>query len=257
MSNCCTFTIMLIGLLFRLLAGSPEASCGAGGAISVPSPTSMQTLSKYVLAGGLFGFAGGITNWLAVKMLFDRVCNLPGSGVIPMRFKEIREVVKNTIMRTFFDGPYLEKYMKEKMGGVAQNLDLGAKLAAILDSEEADKMITKALDDLMAAPEGMMLMMMNLTPELLKPMIKPFIVSMAREVGPLMGKHFDISAVLPVDKLRTEIDALMTEKLKELTPEKVKQLMEDVIRTHLGWLIVWGNVFGGLIGCVSVFAGYA
>jgi hypothetical protein len=28
---------------------------------------------KYVLSAGLFGFSGGITNWLAVKLLFDRV----------------------------------------------------------------------------------------------------------------------------------------------------------------------------------------
>lgn len=75
--------------------------------------------------------AGGITNWLAVKMLFDRVCHLPGSGVIPMRFKQIREVVKNTIMRTFFDGPYLEQYINTKMGSIAENLDLGSKLAKV------------------------------------------------------------------------------------------------------------------------------
>lgn len=31
------------------------------------------TASDYVLAFGLFGFAGGITNWIAVKMLFDEV----------------------------------------------------------------------------------------------------------------------------------------------------------------------------------------
>ena len=43
---------------------------------------------------------------------------------------------------------------------------------------------------------------------------------------------------------------------QELTPEKVKSLMEEVIRTHLGWLIVWGNVFGSLIGILSVVAGY-
>ena len=30
-------------------------------------------LNRYVLAFGLFGFAGGITNALAVKMLFDRI----------------------------------------------------------------------------------------------------------------------------------------------------------------------------------------
>lgn len=35
---------------------------------------------KVIFAGGLFGFAGGITNWLAVKMLFDTVPGLYGSG---------------------------------------------------------------------------------------------------------------------------------------------------------------------------------
>jgi len=48
----------------------------------------------------------------------------------------------------------------------------------------------------------------------------------------------------------------MTEKLQELSPERVKLLMEEVIRTHLGWLIVWGNVFGSLIGILSKLAGY-
>ena len=28
------------------------------------------------------------------------------------------------------------------------------------------------------------------------------------------------------------------------------------MRKHLGWLIVWGNVSGGLIGLVSTMAGY-
>ncbi len=28
-------------------------------------------------------------------------------------------------------------------------------------------------------------------------------------------------------------------------------MMEDVIRSHLGWLIVWGNVFGGALGILA------
>jgi hypothetical protein len=36
-------------------------------------------------------------------MLFDRIPFLWGSGVIPRQFKAIRETVKDTIMRTFFD----------------------------------------------------------------------------------------------------------------------------------------------------------
>ena len=101
-----------------------------------------------------------------------------------------------------------------------------------------------------------MLMMAGMPAPLLKPMIKPFVVSMAKDIGPLLTKNFDLNSILSVEKLRGEIDALMTEKLKELTPERVKSLIEDVIRTHLGWLIVWGNVFGSLIGVASVAAGY-
>ena len=240
-SNCCTFFIMAVGMLLKATTAP-----GSGA----------REFSRWVLAAGLFGFAGGITNWLAVKMLFDRVCGLPGSGVIPMRFKEIREVVKDTIMKTFFDGPYLENYMSSKGSEMLSGMDLGAKLRAVLETPEVDEMISNQLEGLAAKPEGMMLAMMNIEPAMLKPLVKPFVIGMADDVAPMLGKQFNLSSVLPVDKLRAEIDQLMTEKLKELTPEKVKGLMEEVIRTHLGWLVVWGNVFGSLIGILSTIAGY-
>jgi hypothetical protein len=31
----------------------------------------------------------------------------------------------------------------------------------------------------------------------------------------------------------------------------VKELMQQLIAEHLGWLVVWGGVFGALIGLVS------
>jgi hypothetical protein len=33
----------------------------------------------------------------------------------------------------------------------------------------------------------------------------------------------------------------------------VKEIMQQMIRDHLGWLVVWGGVFGGLIGLVTTF----
>ena len=53
---------------------------------------------RYILAFGLFGFAGGITNWLAVKMLFDEIPGVYGSGIIPKQFKQIRNTIKEMIM---------------------------------------------------------------------------------------------------------------------------------------------------------------
>ena len=45
-------------------------------------------------------------------MLFDKVPFLYGSGVIPNRFKEIRETVKNVILATFFDEIYLKRCIR-------------------------------------------------------------------------------------------------------------------------------------------------
>ena len=43
---------------------------------------------------------------------------------------------------------------------------------------------------------------------------------------------------------------------QELTPKMVRDLLFDVMHEHLGWLIVWGNVFGGIVGVISMAAGF-
>ena len=47
----------------------------------------------------------------------------------------------------------------------------------------------------------------------------------------------------------------MSIRMQTLTSKKVTRLLEFVIRGHLGWLIVWGNVFGALIGLISEACG--
>jgi len=40
---------------------------------------------------------------------------------------------------------------------------------------------------------------------------------------------------------------------EELTPVMVKEIVQTFMKEHLGWLVVWGGFFGGLIGLVSSF----
>ena len=51
---------------------------------------------------GLFALSGGITNWLAIHMLFDKVPFFYGSGVIPSRFEEFKLGIKQLVMTEFF-----------------------------------------------------------------------------------------------------------------------------------------------------------
>ena len=44
--------------------------------------------STEIFMAGLFALSGGLTNWLAIHMLFEKIPFLYGSGVIPERFEE-------------------------------------------------------------------------------------------------------------------------------------------------------------------------
>ena len=215
--------------------------------------SSQTAWSSWVLAAGLFGFAGGITNWLAVKMLFDRVPLLYGSGVIPNRFREIRKTVRDLILRHFFDVEYLERFFSGRIDALSDDPGLEEKVAELLNSDEVDEIIARKLEELQATPAGAMLKMVGTAT--VKPMVKQFVSSLGSELAPRLAAEVAKSG-LDVESLRQQVDQLLTAKLEELTPAVVRQMMEEVMREHLGWLIVWGNVFGGSIGLVARALGH-
>lgn len=239
LANLCTFLVMVLGILLKHYVG--------------------DTFSRCVLAFGLFGFAGGITNWLAVKMLFDRVPFLFGSGVIPRQFKDIRKAIKDAVLQMFFDKSFLKSYLGPRSRELLKSLDLSKILKDTMNAPEFDQMFVDKLTDISNRPEGMMLQTMATMfggVELMAPTLKPMLVSFGQEMVNALVDKFDPEKYVSVDKIRDELDILMEEKLLELTPERVKEIMEGVIRNHLGWLVIWGNVFGGIIGIISLLAGY-
>jgi len=139
------------------------------------------------------------------------------------------------------------------------DLDLGDRIKSGLEKPEFDtKLITK-LDEMCLKPEGMLIQTMAQMfggVPLLVPVIKPLILGFADEFASSFIDNFDVKEIVSAEKIRTEIDTLMSQKLLLLTPELVKKLMEEVIREHLSWLIIWGNLFGGLLGVISQACGF-
>jgi len=209
-----------------------------------------------VQAIGLFGFSGGVTNWLAVKMLFDKVPGLVGSGIITQQFKEIRQTVMETVLETFFDSEFLGGYVKGKAEEFEKSDYLVGKIREVLQGEETDKLVQKHVEGIFAKPEGMMLMMAGIDAGALKPMVMPFVMGMDTEIGGMLTAGFDVNSMIDAKVMREQVQELMQTKMEMLTPEMVKELVEEMIRTHLGWLIVWGNLFGGLIGLVCQLASW-
>jgi uncharacterized membrane-anchored protein YjiN (DUF445 family) len=55
--------------------------------------------------------------------------------------------------------------------------------------------------------------------------------------------------------VRSLISQLINDRLNQLTPVMVKDLVHRMIHEHLGWLVIWGAVTGGMMGIGAYFIG--
>ena len=65
--------------------------------------------------------------------------------------------------------------------------------------------------------------------------------------------HEQLSNSTAVGDIHEKVDGVVQKRLDELTPQLVKEIIQKMIRDHLGWLVVWGGLFGGLIGLAAAF----
>ena len=242
------------------------------GSFLIPQ-TEIQSL---VLTAGMFAFSGGVTNSLAVKMFFDRVPGLIGSGVIPARFREIRREIKRLIMEHFFSEEYLREFLARQakdvdwMRYVKQGEDRRSPVHSFLEEhwerltsrESLKPVISSSIDRVMGGSAGSFLQFLG--KQTIEQAVGKFVDSFLDEIK---GRVFAASAEfqknramhLEVDEeaitcdLREQVDVLLEQKLEQLDAAQVKKMMEKVIRSHLGWLVVWGNIFGGLLGVIAHF----
>lgn len=205
-----------------------------------------------VLAFGLYGFAGGITNGMAVKMLFDKVPGLYGSGVIPNEFEAIRAAIKTAIMDTFFDEAFLHSYLRERGPKFLKKFVFDAYVSR----PDFDDMFAEKLEEVSQTPSGAMLNIVKPffggSYKKVVPVLKPLLVSVATSISDSATVGSEMASLDSIADFRQEVESMMDAKLRELSPNDVKRLLADIVREHLGWLVVWGNVFGGMIGLVTL-----
>ncbi len=199
--------------------------------------------SAEIFMAGLFGLSGGLTNWLAIHMLFEKVPFLIGSGVIPLRFKELKEGIKNLIMHEFFSSQSLENFSNQKENSVND----------ILNKIDYDDIYKKFIDAIKESSLGSMLEMVG-GEKALEPLRDPLKKKIKETIDELANMNLNDNKNFS-ETLKNEIESLIDSRLNELSPEQVKTIIKDIIHKHLGWLVVWGGVFGFVIGLILSFLG--
>ncbi len=195
---------------------------------------------------GLYALSGGITNWLAIYMLFEKVPFLYGSGVIPNRFEDFKIGIKSMLINQFFRRDILEKFLQDTLQ-TGQNTDVADSIRARVD---LDKVYDGLVAAIMGSSFGGMLGMMG-GAKALEPLKDPIKVRLAQIldeiVHDLKAEHGTGQDGF-INKVEQSVAHIIDQRLAELTPRMVKNIIHDMIHEHLGWLVVWGTIMGGLMG---------
>ena len=194
---------------------------------------------------GFYALSGALTNWIAIYMLFEKIPFLYGSGIIPNKFESFKRAIKKMIMEQFFSKENLQKFLASD--------DVKRSLKNILTSKiDYNSIFDGFVDMLMNSKYGSMIEMFLGGKQALDALREPFITKIDAKISQILSE-IDFNNQTISTQVATKIEKIIDARLEELTPLMVKEIIQRIIRDHLDWLVVWGGVFGGLIGLVASF----
>ncbi|PHM18416.1 MAG: DUF445 domain-containing protein [Sulfuricurvum sp. PD_MW2] len=207
------------------------------------------TVGSVLRSAGLFALSGAITNQLAIHMLFEKVPFLYGSGIILDRFESIREALKVLIMEQFFT--------PEKIENFVQMQEKSIDLSPIIEQTDFTPAYEALVKSVMESPMGGMIGMFGgeaIIGKLKEPFLEKIKISTV-EIAQSESFNNALNERLHQGSgdLVSTIESIVESRLAELTPVMVKEMLHSLMKEHLGWLVVWGGVFGGLIGLLGAF----
>ena len=213
----------------------------------IPEPT----ISNAILYAAIFAFSGAITNLLAIHMLFEKIPFLIGSGVIVNRFESFKVAIKELMMTQFFTKEQLDNFFASE----EKKLDL----SPVIEETDFSPAFDALSQTVMESSFGGMLGMFG-GEQALEALREPFSQKLKSAVTEIVASdtfnkqlQSSLNSSSLSDDMLIKIEDVITTRLNEMTPQLVKEMVQKLISEHLGWLVVWGGVFGGLIGLGSSF----
>ena len=119
----------------------------------------------------------------------------------------------------------------------------------VIEAVDCDRIFSRLMEAVMTSPFGSVLNMFG-GAAALQPLREPFVEKVQAEIRLLLSSRKFLDAVQKglntashTDEMIDKVDAIVMQRLNELTPEMVKTIVQDMIHKHLGWLVVWGRGF--------------
>ncbi len=204
----------------------------------------------YLYYAGMFALSGAITNQIAIYMLFNRVPFLYGSGIIELNFEKFKQSIKSMIMEQFFTKERIEEFLEEEESKI--------DLAPIVEETDFNVAFDALKESIMESKFGQLINMfggessLEALRDTFNKKIKASILSIVSSNTFKKQLSYNLNSSSLSGDLIKKVDNIVENRLKELGPTSVKELLNKLIKEHLEWLVVWGGFFGGVLGVISV-----
>ena len=196
---------------------------------------------QFIIITGVFALSGSITNWLAIHMLFEKVPLLYGSGVILDKFEDIKLGIKNLILQELFTEAQINNFLLDNKVTSSDT---------IINKIDFDKVFIGLVEAIEGSQLGGMLAMVG-GRKALDPLKDPFTKKLKIIIEDFVNENTSSDNNSDTtESLLLKIENILDARLADLSPEDIKLIIQKMIKEHLGWLVVWGGFFGGLLGLI-------
>jgi len=194
---------------------------------------------QFIIITGVFALSGSITNWLAIHMLFEKIPLLYGSGVILDKFEDIKLGIKNLILQELFTETQINNFLLDNKVTSSDT---------IINKIDFDKVFIGLVEAIEGSQLGGMLAMVG-GRKALDPLKDPFTKKLKIIIEDFVNENTSSDNNSDTtESLLLKIENILDARLADLSPEDIKLIIQKMIKEHLGWLVVWGGFFGGLLG---------
>ena len=202
---------------------------------------------QFIIITGVFALSGSITNWLAIHMLFEKIPLLYGSGVILDKFEDIKLGIKNLILQELFTETQINNFLLDNKVTSSD---------AIINKIDFDKVFIGLVEAIEGSQLGGMLAMVG-GRKALDPLKDPFTKKLKIIIEDFVTENTSSDNNSDTtETLLLKIENILDARLADLSPEDIKLIIQKMIKEHLGWLVVWGGFFGGLLGLLLSPVGF-
>ena len=202
---------------------------------------------SFIIITGVFALSGGITNWIAIHMLFEKVPLLYGSGVILDKFEDIKLGIKNLILQELFTETQINNFLLDSKVSTSET---------IINKIDFDKVFIGLVEAIEGSQLGGMLAMVG-GRKALDPLKEPFNKKLKIIIEDFLTENTsNDNSSDATASLLLKIENILDARLADLSPEDIKIIIQKMIKEHLGWLVVWGGFFGGFLGLILSPVGF-